>query len=391
MQRPRQRSAVARWPALALAILLVSPLAAGATAPGSSRAAETSSGADDADLAVDPLRLTPEMSRFLRQNLRLDQPRAALLRSLIDLIFAPTGLGITYGNTRTRTAAETFASRSGNCLSFTLMFVAMARHLGFSAYFVEVDEVTSWDQRGEVLVNNKHMYAEVELHNGLYQVDFLPGIEKRYLLRRRIGDERARAHYFNNVGAERLSGMGAAAALPWLERSLSLDDGFSAAWTNLGVARRRLGDLDAAEASLRRAIALDSRADAARSNLAALYQSTGREALAETLLAEVERHHEQNPFHHFRLGLAALAGDRPEAAISHLRDAIRRQGDEPVFHLQMAIALHRGGRLEEARASFERALALSDEPAEKERWRSAWLAATGGADREPEVGGSANG
>lgn len=303
--------------------------------------------------------LSPQMGRFLARRIRPGQVRQVRLQTLIDVIFSPDGLEITYGNSSTRTAEGTFKARNGNCLSFTVMFVAMARHLGLNAYFREVDEVTSWDQRGNLVVTGRHMYAEVEADNGLTQVDFLPGTGKLYRSTRRIRTPRVYAHFYSNLGVERLTTGRAAEAVALFERALANDARFSQALVNLGVAYRRLGDDARAEASFLRALEVDAGEMAAATNLAALYLSRGRLAEAEPWLERVGGYLRRNPFHHFRLGLRAAGQDDPEAAIAHLREAIRRRPEEAFFHLELARLQLRLGRQEQARSSLERALALA--------------------------------
>ena len=174
---------------------------------------------------VDPLAVTPAMAAFLAERIEAGMQRETRLRKLQESIFdAEDGLGIVYGTHGTFTAAETFERATGNCLSFTLLFVAMARHLGFITHFVEVDEVTGWSRQGGVSFNHWHMFAEVELANGVVQVDFLPWSERRYRARRRIDENRMRAHFFNNVGAQKLAPRGPQdEAIAHFRKALELD------------------------------------------------------------------------------------------------------------------------------------------------------------------------
>jgi Flp pilus assembly protein TadD len=305
---------------------------------------------------VDPLRLTPKMAQFLVKEVGGRQGRALRLNALINAIFSKDGLDITYGETATRTAIETFKERDGNCLSFTFLFVAMARHLGFSAYFTEVDEVLSWDQRGEILVVHKHMFATVEMDNGTVRVDFLPGAEKRYRDIRRISDSRAVAHYYNNLGADLLTAGDAAGALPYLDKALERDRSLTLALVNRGVAYRQLGDFAAAEECYRQALEVDKGEASAASNLASLYLSQGRVEEAQPLLRRVHNHLKRNPFHYFRQGVLAAERGHSEAAIKHLRQAIDRMPGESGFHAALADAYLQAGDLEEARKSLRRAL-----------------------------------
>ncbi len=315
------------------------------------------------------LAMSPEMGRFLARRVKPGQGRQPRLQALLDAIFGRRGLDIDYSNQRTRTAAQTFEERSGNCLSFTLMFVSMARYLGLNAYFREVDEVTSWDQRGDVVVTERHMFAEVEIDNGLVTVDFLPGASKLYRSTKRVDRQRVHAHFYSNLGVELLTSGRPAAAVPLFERALANDPGFGQAVVNLGVAWRRLGHAERAEEYFVLALAQEPGNMSAASNLASLYLAQGRRAEAEPLEARVAGYLRRNPFHHFRLGLNAGRRGDPAGAIDHLREAIRRRPREARFHLELGRLLAETGQGPEARASLERALRLAADAEERRRAR----------------------
>ena len=322
--------------------------------------------ADDLEriLALEPadiLRVTPEMEAFLEEHIGRDQVRATRLRSLLDAIFNPDGLGVTYGNSRTKTAAEAFEEASGNCLSFTMMFVTLARQLELDAYFVEVAEVTSWSSTARVDINAWHMFAEVGLDNGYNQVDFLPGLDKRYRKKERIRDHRVAAHYFNNLGVETLTRGDLESARRLLRRALEMDGKFLPALINLGVVERRSGDLQAAETAMLEALEVDrSNLQAAR-NLASLYVATDRPDKAAPLLARVERYLDRNPYHHYRLSQKAAAAGRHDEAIERLQLAIRRQRDVSRFHEALSEAHYALGDYEKATRALRDAARFTED------------------------------
>ncbi len=322
--------------------------------------------ADRSDLlSQDPLQLNPKMAKFLVKHVKPDLPRKIRLNALLNAIFSKEGLNIKYGNTRTLNAAETFDSRTGNCLSFTILFVAMAQHLGLNASFKEVGEVTSRDVRGELLLANYHMFAEVEIDNGVAAVDFLPGTDKNYKALRRIGPDRARAHYFNNIGAETLSAGKETEAIAFFRRALDHDDTFVPAWTNLGVAYRRLKQFAEAEESYLSALEVDRSDLTAVSNLAGLYLATGKADKAAPLMQKAQNHLESNPFHHYRLGTEALRFGDAELALNHLREANRRAPGEVKFQAALGEAFAKVGDSDRARDFLKRALRKSTNDEQK--------------------------
>jgi len=338
-------------------------------APGTAVAGGKANDHEELETSQDLLAMTPEMAKFLVGQIKYSQTRKLRLNSLLDAIFDQDGLGITYGNSHTKTALETFESKSGNCLSFTILFVAMARHLGLNAYFQEVSEVMSWDQRGDLLVSNKHMFAEVELDNGASQVDFLPGAKKRYKHVRRISDHRALAHFWNNVGAEKLTEGDFDGALADFHRALEADQTLTPAMVNLAVAKRRLGHFEEAEKGFLAALEIDKDEFSAASNLTSLYLARGRVAEAEPYRKRVENYLQQNPFHHFRLGMNNAEKGRTKIAINHLKEAVRRMPEDPAFRISLAELYMEAKAPAKAQAELKRALNLTRDARDKEDLR----------------------
>ncbi len=330
----------------------------GAQAEGASAAGLPSTNAEI-------LRLSPEIEQFVDASVRSKNDPGGTLRELINAVFDPDGLGITYGNSRTKSPTETFATRSGNCLSFTMLFVSMARHAGLEARFNEVAQILTWDRRGKFVANNRHMFAEVEFENGRVRVDFLPGENKRYRLVRRISDQRALAHYFNNLGAESLADGAIDRALAHFETARALDDTLGPVWVNQGVARRQAGDFKGAEASYLKALEVDPSETTAAVNLALLYRKLGRAKEAEVYERRVERHRQRNPFHHFGLGVEATERGDNAAAVKHFKGAISRAPDEPDFYVELAGVYARIGQSGKAEQSLVKALKLTSGEAER--------------------------
>lgn len=370
MQTSRRRDAwtsrVACASIATLSLLAVSPPASAGSPQSDGTPPGATAHLEDLALDVDPLALTPEMMAFVNERISSHQSRRARLLRLQSAIFdAKDGLGVTYGSTETHSAAGTFAARTGNCLSFTLLFASLARYLGLDTYFVEVDEVTGWSQRGEIGFSHWHMYAEVEVENAKVPVDFLPWTERRYRSTRRISEERVRAHYHNNIGADLVAGGKSEEALPHLQRALELDRGFQPARINLAVAYRRMGKLVEAERLLLAVLAADSKNSVAAANLASLYLEQGNPSEASRWLAKRRAFLARNPFHHFRLGIRAYQAGNFSEARDRFKKAIARQGDEPLFFERLADAQLQLGQQHKARSSLRRALAFTESPERK--------------------------
>ena len=74
----------------------------------------------------------------------------------------------------TLTAAETFESRVGNCLSQTNLFVASARYVGLDAVYEVAQLRPTWDHAGQAILRYEHIVASGILRgSGAYVFDYL--------------------------------------------------------------------------------------------------------------------------------------------------------------------------------------------------------------------------
>lgn len=382
---------------LATVLLVVSPAAATAAeppAPAPSGEPAAPSVALPAAAPVVPrdevLRLTPEMEEFLAENVAGGSADLRL-HSLMDALFERGRLGVSYSNVGTTTVARTFELRSGNCLSFTLMFAAMARRVGLEVRFREVGEVLSWDRRGAVVLNNKHLFAEVPVGREVVAVDFIPGADKRYRRPRLVDEDRVIAHFYSNLGAESLAAGEPERALAELQRAIAIDPTFGWAWTNLGVVHRALGQPEQAEQAYLEAFRLDPADATPLSNLAGLYAGQGKERKAGRFERRVETHRQRNPFHHYRLSLQASAAGRTTEAIDHMQRAVRRAPEDPDFRSRLAELYHADGQRRRAERSLELAQHYSSDPEARERLGrllEEWRAGYNGPPRRSMEGGA---
>jgi hypothetical protein len=206
------------------------------------------------DLAsIDILELTPDMKAFLDDHIRGNRQEREKLRLLIFAIMVEGTFELVYDES-TRTAASTFRDQRGNCLSFTNMFIAMARYLGLDASYQEVEVPPDWSLNGQSFLLSKHVNVLLDLGWGLRIVDFNVYDFKMRFDKNVISDQRGRAHFFNNLGVEHMLAGESAPAKAHFRQSLLEDETFAPAWINLGILHRREGYPEYAEAAYLQAL-----------------------------------------------------------------------------------------------------------------------------------------
>jgi Flp pilus assembly protein TadD len=316
------------------------------------------------------LLLSADMRAFLDRHVARKADAMSRLRQLCRAILDVDGFGLTYDET-TRTASETFRARRGNCLSFSSMFVAMARGVGLKAHYQEVDSPPDWSLQKDALVLNRHVNVVVDLgRRGDYVVDFNLDDFRASYERRRVSDERALAHHYNNVAVERMRDGDRAAALLHFRRAIEHDPSFAPAWTNLGILHLRDGSAAYAEAAHLRALAADRRNLVAMSNLASLYEQAGDQGRAEWYRRRVAKHRNGNPYYRFHLAREAIRARDYDAAIKHLKYAVSRKRTEDRFYFYLGLSHLGRGDQRAARHWFSRAREMAASDALKRRYES---------------------
>jgi Flp pilus assembly protein TadD len=318
----------------------------------------------------DILTPSPEMIAFIEEYVDRNGNDYIKLHQLVYAIISEGTFGLEYTE-QTQTAAGTFRDRSGNCLSFTNMFVAMARNAGLSVSFQEVDIPPDWEFEGDTFVLNRHVNVNVDLGKaGEHVVDFnIEDFRSSYDMRK-ISDERALAHFYNNKGVGQMQNDESISAFRFLRLALRYDSTFAPTWSNLGALYSRAGHTSFAEASYLQALRLNRTEYVAMSNLARLYESRGDQERAAYYRDRVHYHRMRNPYFRYQLAQQAFLARDYETAIGHLKFAIREKEWEDNFYLLLGLSYMQLGDEKKARRWLLKAEEVADSDVLKTRYRN---------------------
>nr|WP_297523998.1 hypothetical protein [uncultured Roseateles sp.] len=372
--------AVGRALSLGAALLSVAVLTGCATAP------EALSQVDTAPLihdelfpasrdAIDPervLAITPKMREFIRSRIpnvgngtTLLMDTRDLRHLLLDALYNRNELQLEYDAETTRTAAEAFDAKAGNCLSLAMMTAVFAREMGLPFVFRQIYDEEQWSRVGDLQVVSSHVNIALGRRRTEFRVlgndepslvvDFLPGAQ---ISRQRAMpvDERAIvAMYLNNRAAELMSQAQLDRAYWWARAAWLHDPRLLTALNTLGVIYRRHGDTALAERAFRYVLAHEPSNVQSMSNLAQALRFQGNIAEAQKYEAQLALLQPYPPFKFFDLGIAAMkAGDYAQA-----RDLFAKEIDRSAyyheFHFWMALANVGLGKWDVVRAELAKA------------------------------------
>lgn len=380
--RPPSQAAFARRRSLALVITLLALLLSGC---GGMPVVSSSDHPVDVDMLMagepvlrgsmmpgmpeaDLLAMTPEMEAFVNYYVNPESSLASRLLQLESAIIHNPNFRLDYAS-HTFTAADTFRYGYGNCVSFTNLFVAMARYVGLSAHYQEVEIPPSWDREGGMMILNRHINVVIRNKVGGHSaqafehvVDFNNSEVKDTYTRRSISDRRASALYYSNIGVYYLQRDQYRNAFAFMRKGLLTDPEFHDLWINLGALYSRVGELRYAERAYLEAIRHD-RSMIGFSNLARVYEQLGNEVLAAQYRQEVARYRANNPYYRYHLAQQAMERGAFLDAIKQLEAAVRLKPVEDEFHFLLGVAHLRAGDLQKAVAQWDAMRAVISDPA----------------------------
>ncbi|WP_339896527.1 transglutaminase domain-containing protein [uncultured Gilvimarinus sp.] len=285
------------------------------------------------------LALTPEMADFAEQavsGMRNDADRVRALHSALLTPESGGGRGIRYVTMATYTPAEAFQQQQANCLSFSLLFVAMARHVGLKADINDVSIPPTWDRIDERVQFMRHVNAKIQLRHSIDSlvVDLDMRNYRAYYPQTTISDRTAKSQFYNNLAIAPVDAAGDTLANRFfnLQQAIELDSRQSFLWNNLAALYRRQGLEDYAEALYSEALTRNPKDLTAIQNLSQLYRRTGRDTLAAELEAVACEYREENPYYQYRLASKYYRNAEYQQAAQRIEIAIEKHPDEPFFY-----------------------------------------------------------
>ena len=319
--------------------------------------------------ARDVLAMSDDMKRYSDAHIAGRIRIAGRREALLEALYSAQQLRLEYDSEMTRSAAEAFAARAGNCLSLAIMTGAFAREIDVPVRYQIVYVDDTWSRSGDIQFFSAHVNVAlgrnmIDVHSGRHEadrvtVDFLPSSETRGLRTREVGEATIVAMYMNNKAAEALAQRRLDDAYWWSRAAIAQDPAMVSAYNTLGVVYQRHGDLAQAESALRYALAREPSSVHAMSNLAVVLTAQNRLAEADALTRTLEKLEPNPPFAYFHRGVTAMRRHDFARARALFAEEVDRAPSYDEFRFWLAAAYVGLGDLGQAREQLELAIEYS--------------------------------
>lgn len=334
----------------------------------------------------DALAMSPEMQKFadeMSSEIRRKDPR----RGLFDALYTRGMLQLDYDTEATRTAAEAFEAKRGNCMSLVLMTAAFAHYLNMPVRFNSVFVEDSWVRSGGIYFATGHvnigLAKPVAPGNtlsligdpDLVTIDFLRPEQSSRYRSHAVDESTIVAMFLNNRAAESLAKGNLDDAYWWSRAAIQTDPRWLAAYNTLAVLYRRKGLAHAAESTLRLVLDREPLNQMALTNIVIVLNDSGRSDEAHRFAKQLAQIRPIPPYHYFDQGVAAMRVGDYEGARKLFRKEIARAAYVPEFHFWLGVAHYQLGDLFAARNELAKAKENSSTVRDRELYgaKLAWL------------------
>jgi predicted Zn-dependent protease len=317
--------------------------------------------------ADDIFALTPAMKEYVA-NIRANLHGRNAHEALFEALYRRDQLRLDYDSEMTRTAAQAFEARSGNCLSLVIMTSALAHEMDLNVQYQKIAVEDTWSRTGNLYFNNGHVNivlskpvsaAPAQYDRAFYlTVDFQPPADMELLESTTVPESTIVAMFMNNRSAEALVANQLDEAYWYARAAIERDPGFLFSYNTMSIVYQRHGNLAEAERILRFAHERDPNNTVTLSNLAQILTDMGRTAEALAIRHELEKAEPNPPFYYFNLGQKAMQEHDYRRARALFAREVQRAPYYHEFHFWLAKAAYELGDV--STADKHMALAMSN-------------------------------
>lgn len=317
--------------------------------------------------------VSPAMVHFLQNDLRVAARKHGAQEGLFEALSDGGHLKLDYDASVTRTAAEAFEARAGNCLSLVLMTAALARELGLQVGYQLVEVPDIWSRTDQFVMLNGHVNLTLapgprgagSREMGRLTIDFQPVADPRLARVRSLDEGTVVAMYFNNRAVEWMEQGQWSRAYAALRAALRADGAYLNTLNTLAVLYRKAGEAERAERVLRTLLAAEPGNRHAASNLAMVLHTLGRVDEAR----QVEARLPPAPFADFERGMALVREANWPAALQAFERQLKVAPDFHGVHFQLARVHWEMGHVREARSHLLEASEYAPTGALRQRYQ----------------------
>lgn len=311
-----------------------------------------------------------EMQSFLDHEVLHRVFALGRVGALYEGLYTKDPKHFSYNALQTRTAEEVFHTRSGNCLSYTIMTAAFAKHMGLPVQFHQVDLGEVWDRNNNIEYRIGHVNLTIGEYNATSQnsaklFDFVNPEEASNGIQEDIAENVIVAMYMNNRAAEALAKGDLNNAYWWARAAIEQSPAFITAYNTLGVIYQRHQNPVDSERVFHRILDREPDNVLALSNEIQVLEKLGQVEQAKELHNRLATIQPNPPYYFFHRGIDAMRLQDFKTAKVEFTKEVNRASYNHEFHFWLALANYYLGNMNATREQLQ--VAMENSPNDEQR------------------------
>ena len=261
------------------------------------------------------------------------QRKGVAIENLARWLMSSEGHNMQYHLAANLTPIDAFEQKLGNCLSFTILLVNLAKVIDVKLDYNDVHLANAWgmDDEGDGVTLFRHVNA---IRRNFERIQIFDLAIEQYdygLPQRIITEQQALAGLYSNISVEKLKDNDIESALHHIKLSIALFPKKSDFWVNLGVVYKKNNKLINAERSFLHALNLNDADSVAASNLEKLYTQQGQLDKAAYFKKRAFYARQKNPYVHYNQANNYLKLRKYNLAKKSITKAKKLHNQDPRF------------------------------------------------------------
>lgn len=314
-----------------------------------------------------PIAINDEMKRDVMEKVGMGAPPLERIERLMRYLTDQKQMGFHYSRARSLTAIEAFHAREGDCISYSNLYVGLARYLKLPVYFVDIDEAPHYYMEGKTLFRSSHIavayteqYNTTKMNPFIAIVDFSQESSRWKLwLYQLIDDSHAMALFYNNIAVERMTSGDFDYAERLLTFLLKENPNVKEIYNNLAVVKMDLNKNNEALDILRAGIIRFPDYHPYYSNAVQAAHAAGKNALAEKYQKMGMRLASSDPFFLFNQGIKSYNMKDFAEAEKYFKAALKKNRSSPFLYAWLARVYLESGQEKKGIKAFRKVQELA--------------------------------
>jgi len=314
-----------------------------------------------------PIEINEEMKKDVLEKVGMGAPPLKRIKRLMRYLNDQQEISFHYSRDHSYTAIEAFKAREGDCLSYSNLYVGLARYLKLPVYFVDIDEAPHYYMNKGTLFRSTHVavaYTErfnaMNINPFVVIIDFSRESSKWKLwLYELIDDSHAFALFYNNIAVEHMSSGDLGYAEKLLTFLLREEPNVKELYNNLAVVKMDLMKYPEALEVLREGIRLYPDYRPYYTNAVQAARGAGKPLLAEEYENMGIRLASSDPFFLFNQGIKSYNMKNYAEAEKHFKAALKKNRNSPFLYAWLARVYLESGQEEKGIEAFRKVQKLA--------------------------------